>query len=83
MCFWDAEEAKLVALDKVTRKFYVRADKKALDQVKALFPQGEVLTIDTRTEDFAYFTKEMTEEEFAAKAKELGDALLTRVRVDF
>lgn len=83
MCFWDAEEAKLVALDKVTRKFYVRAAKKALDQVKALFPQGEVLTIDTRTEDFAYFTKEMTEEEFAAKAKELGDALLTRIRVDF
>ena len=83
MCFWDAKEADIVALDKATRKFYIRADKKVLEQVKALFPQGEVLTLDARPDDFAYFTKEITEEEFAAKARELGDALLTRIRVDF
>ena len=83
MCFWDAKESNVVSLDQATRKFYIRADKKALEQVKELFPQGEVLTIDAKPDEFAYFTKEMTEKDFAEKAKELGDALLTRIRVDF
>ncbi len=82
MCFWDSEEAKLVSVEETKRCFFVRAKASAMDAVKAAFPAGDIVTLDNRTEDFGYFVQEMNEKDFATKCEALGDAVLSKIRVE-
>ncbi len=82
MCFWDSEEAKLVSVEETKRCFFVRAKASAMDAVKAAFPAGDIITLDNRTEDFGYFVQEMNEKDFATKCEALGDAVLSKIRVE-
>ena len=82
MCFWEKEEAKLVSVAESERSFYVRVKAEALEAVKAAFPGGEVITVPGRSEDFGYFTGVMKEKDFAAGCEALGDAVLSRVRLE-
>ncbi len=82
MCFWDKEEVKLSDVAEVERSFFVRALSSAKDAVVAAFPNGEVVTVDGRNDDFGYFTAAMKEKDFAAKCAELGDAVLSKIRVE-
>ena len=82
MCFWEKEEAKLVSVAESERSFYVRVKAEALEAVKTAFPGGEVITVPGRNEDFGYFTGVMKEKDFAAGCEALGDAVLSRVRLE-
>ncbi len=82
MCFWDKEEVKLSDVAEVERSFFVRALSSAKDAVVAAFPNGAVVTVDGRNDDFGYFTAAMKEKDFATKCAELGDAVLSKIRVE-
>lgn len=82
VCFWDKDEAQLVSVADTQRAFYVRAKAEALEAVKAAFPDGEIVTLEGRSEDFGYFTNVLQEKDFAAKCEALGDVILSKVRVE-
>lgn len=82
MCFWDKEEVKLSDVSGVERSFFVRAKVDAKDAVRAAFPNGEMVTVDGRNDDFGYFTQALKEKAFAEKCAELGDAVLSKIRVE-
>lgn len=82
MCFWDNEEANLVPIEEGERSFFLRAKAEAKEAVEIAFPGGELITLPGRTEEFGYFTPVMKEKEFALKYDELGEQMLTRIRVE-
>lgn len=82
MCFWDKEDVKLSDVSEVERSFFVRAKAEAKDAVMAAFPNGEMVTVDGRNDDFGYFTQVLKEKDFAAKCADLGDAVLSKIRVE-
>lgn len=82
MCFWDKEDVKLSSVAEVERSFFVRAASSAKDAVVAAFPNGEVVNVEGRTDDFGYFTAPMKEKDFAVKCEALDDAVLSKIRVE-
>lgn len=82
VCFWDEENAKIASVADTKRKFFVRAKASAISAVKAAFPEGDIVTVAGRTEDIGFFTTEMTEKTFAEKCEALGDAVLSKIRVE-
>lgn len=78
--FWEAEDIKLADLSSVARKFYVRVTADALDEVKAMFPGGQVIE-GAVCGQAAYITAVVSEADFAKKAEALGEKLLGRIRV--
>ncbi len=81
MCFWDKEEAKLAPVEETVRGFFVRVRAEALTRVQAAFPGGEALNVAGRSEDAGYFTPMLKEKEFMAKCEELGDMVLSKIRL--
>ena len=81
MCFWDKEEVKLTDVAETEKRFFVRAKADAREAVEAAFPDGEVVTVANRSEDFGYFTAVMKEKDFAAKCESLGDKVLSKIRL--
>ncbi len=79
--FWDAEDEKLVDIAEVERAFFVRAKAEAKDEVLAAIPGGEVVEVADR-DDFGYVTPVMKEKDFAAKYTNLGDKVLSRIRIE-
>lgn len=80
-CAWDKEAVKLADVAEVEWKYFVRVAADARDAVEAAFPGGEVLVLDSRKEDFGYFTATMKEKDFAAKCEALGDRVLSKLRL--
>lgn len=80
MCFWDEENAKLADVSEVERAFYVRVKASAKDEAAFLFG-GEVFTVPERSEDAVVFTSSMKEKDFAAKCGQLGEAVLSKIRL--
>ena len=83
ICLWEKEEAKLADVAETEKQFFVRAKAEACDRLKAAFPGGSCYTVENRTEDFGYLTPVMKEKEFDGKCAELGDCVLSRIRVAF
>lgn len=81
MCFWDAQDVKLAAMDDIRRRFFVRAGSADSDKVQELFGGIEKQTVDKLPDEFAFITDEMTEKEFREKAEQLSD-LRSRIRVE-
>ena len=82
MCFWEEEEAKMVEIGEVERTFFVRARLEGRGEVEAAFPDGKVIQVPGRTDEFGYFTGVMKEKEFAAKYETLGENMISRIRVE-
>ena len=82
MCFWEEEEAKMVEIGEVERTFFVRARLEGRGEVEAAFPDGKVIQVPGRTDEFGYFTGVMKEKEFAAKYETLGENVISRIRVE-
>ena len=80
-CFWDKEDVKLADVAETEWKYFVRVSADARDAVAAAFPGGEVLEVAERKEDLGYFTAAMKEKDFAAKCAELGDKVLSKIRL--
>ena len=83
MCFWDAEDVKLVNKDEVTRKFFVRvADSdEARAKVKDIFGDAELLHVDGVEKEFGFVTEVMTEKAFEEKLEALP-GVITRIRIE-
>lgn len=79
--FWDAEEVKLAEVSETKRSFYIRVTAAAKEQAAKVFAGSEAIVCEGRTEDAALFTPVMSEKEFYAKCEELGDAVLSRIRL--
>lgn len=80
MCFWDAEDVKLLDIATVSRRFFVRT--KAEYESKALQVFGSVEVIEAPVPgEYAFVTDELTEREFEEKAQALG-CVLNRIRLE-
>lgn len=84
MCFWDAEEAALMSIDDVERKFFFRAKAGNGDRLKKLFGEGlQEISLSGVTEETGYVTDVMKEKEFAALYEQLADITVgSRIRIE-
>lgn len=81
MCFWDEQDAEMADVSETERAYFVRLKAGAEGAAMRAFPGSDRMTLSGRTEDFALFTKPMKEKDFAAKCAELGDEVLSRIRI--
>ena len=81
-CFWAEEKVQLERTDDVKQTFFVRVDKNknSLDDVKTLFGNVKVISLDAYSNEFGFITDVMMEKEFKQKAEKL-DGMLTRIRM--
>lgn len=80
MCFWEEEEVRLMDIGDVSHRFFVRT--KAEFEARALEIFGSMAMVESVVPgEYAFITDEMTEKEFAAKAKALG-CVLNRIRME-
>ena len=84
MCFWDAEEAALMSIDDVERKFFFRAKAGNGERLKKLFGEGlQEINLSGVTEETGYVTGVMKEKEFAALYEQLADITVgSRIRIE-
>lgn len=83
ICLWDREEAKLADVAETEKRFFVRAKEEARGKLEAAFPEGDSFTAENRTADFGFLTPVMKEKEFDRRCAELGDCILSRIRIAF
>ena len=84
MCFWDAEEAALMSIDDVERKFFFRAKAGNSERLKKLFGEGlQEISLSGVTEETGYVTSVMKEKEFAALYEQIADITVgSRIRIE-
>ncbi|MBD5510643.1 MAG: homoserine dehydrogenase [Lachnospiraceae bacterium] len=84
MCFWDAEEAALMSIDDVERKFFFRAKAGNSERLKKLFGEElQEISLSDVTEETGYVTDVMKEKEFAALYEQLADITVgSRIRIE-
>lgn len=82
MCFWDKEEVKLLDIAEIERKFFIRGTKDAKEELEKQFPGGTFVKIEGRTKDIGYITESIKEKVFEEKYRELGDNVLSRIRIE-
>lgn len=84
MCFWDAEEAALMSIDDVERKFFFRAKAGNGEKLAKLFGEGlQEISLSGVTEETGYVTGVMKEKEFAALYEQLADITVgSRIRIE-
>lgn len=84
MCFWDAEEAALMSIDDVERKFFFRAKAGNGERLTKLFGEGlQEISLPDVTEESGYVTGVMKEKEFASLYGQLADITVgSRIRIE-
>lgn len=84
MTIWSKEKLELADIQDAKQKFFVRISGSKADneeKVNELF--GTVTTVDAGfADEYAFITEEVTEKDFADKAKSLGN-MISRIRVAF
>lgn len=80
-CHWDADEVELVDVKKSRRAFYVRAKAASLDEIKKVIPNGEVIQLADYSDEFAYFTPILVEEDFDQKLEAVKADVLSVIRL--
>ena len=84
MTIWSKEKLELADIQDAKQKFFVRLSGSKADneeKVNELF--GTVTTVDAGfVDEYAFITEEVTEKDFADKAKSLGN-MISRIRVAF
>ena len=81
VCLWDREEAAVADVEEAESRFFIRAKADARKEVEQAFTGGGSFIAPGRTEDFGFFTEKMKKKDFDANCKELGDAVLGRIRL--
>ena len=81
VCLWDREEAAVADVEEAESRFFIRAKADARKEVEQAFMGGGSFIAPGRTEDFGFFTEKMKKKDFDANCKELGDAVLGRIRL--
>ncbi|MFV0529192.1 MAG: homoserine dehydrogenase [Lachnospiraceae bacterium] len=80
---WDAEKLALIPIEDVENKFFVRCkteDQNVLAQIKQLFGEPDLITLEALTGEAAFITETMTERTFQEKAAQLGQ-IISSIRV--
>ena len=84
MCFWDAEDAELLSIDMVERKFFFRVKRGSEEQVKALFGADvKEVRLPGVDEETGFVTSVLTEKEFTESYEKLDGAIVgNRLRIE-
>ena len=84
MCFWDAEDADLLSIDLVERKFFFRVKAGYEEQVKVLFgAEVEEVRLPGVDEEIGFITPVLTEKAFAERYEKLAGAVVgNRLRIE-
>ena len=84
MCFWDAEDADLLSIDLVERKFFFRVKAGYEEQVKALFgAEVKEVRLSGVDEEIGFITPVLTEKAFAERYEKLAGAVVgNRLRIE-
>lgn len=84
MCFWDAEDADLISIDQVERKFFFRVKTEGKDKARELFGEGlEEAVLDGVADECGFITPVMTEAAFADNYGKLaGVSVGGRLRIE-
>lgn len=74
MCFWDAEDAKLLSVDEAESRFFFRLESGNADKAKALFGEElKVVTLPGVAEEEGFVTSVLKEKDFNEKYEKLKD----------
>lgn len=68
-------------ISETERRFYVRIKSQALDAAERIFPGGKAVSCGEDSEHVGYFTQTMKENLFERGCLELGDGILSKVRI--
>lgn len=79
---WSNEEMTLMEPDSVEGRFFVRVKDTSLDEVDKAFGKVEaVIEPDSLPEEFGFITRLMTQGEYKARVKALGENVLGMIRM--
>jgi homoserine dehydrogenase len=81
MASWSEEPLKLLEMDEVSGRFFVRAQGVSAETVKEAFGEVQIAELPSLPDELAFVTSEMTQGEYNAKAQTLGEHVLTMIRV--
>ena len=84
MTIWSQEKQKLVDMKDAKTRFFIRVKgsvDEGLDEIKALFGNGQVISIPGYDDEFGFVTEAITEGAYAAGAAEC-DKIITRIRYE-
>ena len=83
MCFWDAEEEKLLSIDDAERRFFFRVKSGSEEKVRALFGEVELIRLPEMPEECGILTQTMKEKDFGALYTQLGEEKIgARIRME-
>ena len=82
MMSWSEEKLNLLQIDDVKSRFFVRVSGHAAErqsEIEELFGKAEIVAVPSLSEEFAFITGEITEQEYREKAEKL-DGIQSRIR---
>ena len=82
MMSWSEEKLDLLQIDDVQSRFFVRVSGHAAErqaEIEELFGKVEIVAVPSLSEEFAFITGEITEQEYREKAEKL-DGIKSRIR---
>ena len=86
MMNWSSRTLKLCDVSTMENRFFVRVKgsvSEKIDKVNEIFGRVEPISLPAVPGEFAFITKKMKESEFKAKADQMGEEILGRIRVFF
>lgn len=78
---WSSEPAKVLSMDDVKGRFFVRVREVASEKVSAIFENVKVVKLTQFPGEFAFITSEMTQGEFKMKLDALNGLVLSEIRI--
>ena len=79
---WSEEKLDLLQIDDVKSRFFVRVSGHAAErqsEIEELFGKAEIVAVPSLSEEFAFITGEITEQEYRENAEKL-DGMHSRIR---
>lgn len=84
MTLWSSQKLILEDIKSFSLKFFVRISGSVdsrIEEIKKVFGDVEVVTVDGKDDEFGFITGKITEGEFAEKAKTI-QGMITRIRIE-
>lgn len=81
MTNWSSKPLKLMSMDQVEGRFFVRVKGTTVEQVKEVFDQVEIVNLKELPGEFGFVTSVMKQGEYETKAAKLNGSVVTMIRV--
>ncbi len=78
---WSGTEMKLQDTDSISGRFFLRTRDVSMEEAEKVFGEVQMVKVPNLPEETGYVTGDMTQGEFFAKAKELGERYISMIRV--